>query len=228
MGNFTFKQNQATLRICVVCSVIFFSGGCLELRLRPYPPSDVKDYAIVTGTVRDELGTFASAALVKGTTGGTISILMEVFIRCADDAILLVSYLGYTTLEVPVNGQSVLSIQLQPEDSQLNEIIVVGYGTQKRSDVTGAIGSLKRENFNRGIVTNPLELLQGQIAGVNVTSVSGEPGANQNVIIRGIGSLRSGTQPLYVLDGFLLDNSDTGIASITELPESNDIESIEC
>lgn len=232
MGNFTFKQGQATLRMCVICSVVFFSGGWYGIEAKALPaPSDIKEFEIVSGTVRDEFGAPlpGAALLVKGTTSGTISDLDGKFsIDVPNDAIIVVSYLGYTTLEVPVNGQSVLTIQLQPEDSQLNEIVVVGYGTQKRSDVTGAIGSLKRENFNRGIIANPVDLLQGQVAGVNVTSVSGEPGANQNVIIRGIGSLRSGTQPLYVLDGFLLDNSDTGIASNPlNFLNPNDIESID-
>lgn len=105
---------------------------------------------------------------------------------------------------------------------------MIGYGTQKRSDVTGAISSLKSESFNKGVVTNPGQLLQGKISGVNVTSASGEPGATQNVIIRGIGSLRSGTQPLYVIDGFLLDNSSQGFdTNPLNFLNLNDIESID-
>ena len=232
MGNFTSKKTRATLRMCVICSVIFFSGGLSGIQAKALPASsDIKDFAVVTGTVKDETGAPLPgvALLVKGTTSGTITDLDGKFsIDVPNDATLVVSYLGYITTEVPINGQSLLTIQLQPEDSQLNEFVVVGYGIQKRSDVTGAIGSLKRENFNRGIIANPVDLLQGQVAGVNVTSVSGEPGANQNVIIRGIGSLRSGTQPLYVLDGFLLDNSDTGIASNPlNFLNPNDIESID-
>lgn len=232
MGNFTFKQTQASLRICVVCSVIFFSGGLTGVQAKALPEfSDVKDLAVVTGTVSDETGAPlpGAAILVKGTTNGTITDLDGKFsLDVPNDAILVVSYLGYSAKEVPVNGQSTLSIQLVPEDSQLNEIVVVGYGTQKRSDVTGAIGSVKSENFNRGVISNPVDLLQGKVAGVNITANSGEPGANQNVIIRGIGSLRSGTQPLYVIDGFLLDNSSTGVATNPlSFLNPNDIESID-
>lgn len=170
----------------------------------------------VSGTVTDESGLPLPGAtvLVKGTTLGTVTDLDGKFtLEVGEAAILQISYVGYLSKAVAINGQSIFQIQLEPDATQLDELVVVGYGTQKRSDVTGAVGSVKSEDFNRGVITNPVDLLQGKIAGVNITSTSGEPGANQNVIIRGVGSLRSGTQPLYVLDGFLLDNSDTGIAS---------------
>jgi iron complex outermembrane receptor protein len=185
----------------------------------------------ISGTVKDETGMPLPGAtvLVKGTTNGTVTDLDGNFtLEVSEGAILQISYVGYELQELPVNGQSIFEIQLKPDATQLEELVVVGYGTQKRSDVTGAIGSVKSEDFNRGVITNPVDLLQGKVAGVNITSTSGEPGANQNVIIRGIGSLRSGTQPLYVLDGFLLDNSDTGIASNPlNFLNPNDIESID-
>jgi len=185
----------------------------------------------ISGTVTDESGLPLPGAtvLVKGTTIGTVTDLDGKFsIEVADNAIILISYVGYISKELPANGQSIFEIQLKPDATQLEELVVVGYGTQKRSDVTGAIGSVKNEDFNRGVITNPVDLLQGKVAGVNITSASGEPGANQNVIIRGIGSLRSGTQPLYVLDGFLLDNSDTGVASNPlNFLNPNDIASID-
>nr|MCU0354365.1 TonB-dependent receptor [Cytophagales bacterium] len=141
---------------------------------------------------------------------------------------LEISYVGYLPKQVPVNGQASLTIRLDPDLSQLNEIVVIGYGTQKKSDVTGAIGSIKSADFNRGVVTNPGQLLQGKVAGVNITTASGEPGAAQNVIIRGIGSLRSGTQPLYVVDGFLIDNSSQGFdTNPLNFLNPNDIESID-
>ena len=185
----------------------------------------------ISGTVTDESGLPLPGAtvLVKGTTIGTVTDLDGKFsIDVTDTAIIQISYVGYISRELAVNGQSIFEIQLKPDATQLEELVVVGYGTQKRSDVTGSIGSVKSEDFNRGVITNPVDLLQGKVAGVNITSASGEPGANQNVIIRGIGSLRSGTQPLYVLDGFLLDNSDTGVASNPlNFLNPNDIASID-
>ena len=185
----------------------------------------------VTGTVTDETGMALPGATVrvKGSTVGTVTdIDGEFTLDVEENAILQVSYVGYILQEIPVDGPSSFEVQLLPDATQLDELVVIGYGTQKRSDVTGAIGSVKTEDFNKGVISNPVDLLQGKVAGVNITSTSGEPGANQNVIIRGIGSLRSGTQPLYVLDGFLLDNSDTGIASNPlNFLNPNDIESID-
>lgn len=97
--------------------------------------------------------------------------------------------------------------------TDIEEVVMIGYGSQKKSDVTGAVGSVKAEDFNKGMVANVGQLLQGKVAGVNVSNVSGEPGANQNIIIRGVGSLRSGTTPLYVVDGFVIDNTNTGVAN---------------
>ncbi|MFY7816707.1 MAG: SusC/RagA family TonB-linked outer membrane protein, partial [Chryseobacterium taeanense] len=110
----------------------------------------------------------------------------------------------------------------------IEEIVMVGYGSQKKSDVTGSVGTIKSEDFNKGLVANVGQLLQGKIAGVNVANVSGEPGANQNIIIRGVGSLRSGTTPLYVIDGFVIDNSNVGVANNPmNFINPQDIESID-
>jgi iron complex outermembrane receptor protein len=171
----------------------------------------------VTGSVTDEQNTPLPGATVleKGTTNGTTADFDGNFtIEVGDsNAVLEVSYLGYTTSEIPLNGQTSINVQLDEDATQLEDVVVVGYGTQKKSDVTGSIASIKSEDFNQGVVTNPGQLLQGKLAGVNVASVSGEPGAAQNIIIRGVGSLRSGTTPLFVIDGFVIDNSSTGLAS---------------
>lgn len=191
----------------------------------------VTDLQPISGTVTDETGAPLPGAtiLVKGTTTGTVTDLDGKFlIDAAPDAILQISYVGYTQLEISVNGRSIITVQLAPDSSDLEEFVVVGYGTQKRSDITGSIASVNRESFNKGVVTNPGELMQGKLAGVSISANSGEPGAAQDVIIRGIGSLRSGTQPLYVVDGFLLDNSSTGVATNPlNFLNPNDIESID-
>jgi iron complex outermembrane receptor protein len=185
----------------------------------------------ISGTVTDETGAPLPGAtvLIKGTTKGTSTDSNGKFVIDAEaGAVLEISYVGYSLKEVSVNGQTAIAVQLDPDLSQLNEVVVVGYGTQKKSDVTGAISSVKSEDFNRGVVTNPGQLLQGKVSGVNITNASGEPGAAQNVIIRGIGSLRSGTQPLYVVDGFLIDNSAQGFdTSPLNFINPNDIESID-
>jgi len=120
------------------------------------------------------------------------------------------------------------TIKSKDKLKDIEEIVMVGYGSQKKSDVTGAIGSVRSGDFNKGLVANVGQLLQGKIAGVNVANVSGEPGANQDIVIRGVGSLRSGTTPLYVIDGFVIDNSSTGVANNPmNFINTQDIESID-
>nr|WP_294929385.1 TonB-dependent receptor [uncultured Flavobacterium sp.] len=145
-----------------------------------------------------------------------------------NEGILVFSYVGFKTKEVSFLANQKLTVSLTEEVSTLNEVVVVGYGSQKRSDVTGAISSVKSENFNKGVVANAGQLIQGKVAGVNVIAASGEPGASQDIIIRGVGSLRSGTTPLYVVDGFVLDNSNNGVATNPlNFINPQDIESIE-
>lgn len=193
--------------------------------------SDLKTQQLISGTVTDNTGISLPGASIKvmGTSRGTTTDFDGNFsIEASQGDVLEISYVGFKTYTLTLADQTNLSVQLETDASELNEVVVVGYGTQKRSDVTGSIASVKSENFNKGVVTNPGELLQGKMAGVNIASTSGEPGASQNVIIRGIGSLRSGTQPLYVVDGFLLDNSSTGIATNPlNFLNPNDIESID-
>jgi iron complex outermembrane receptor protein len=192
---------------------------------------DLKTQQFISGSVTDNTGMPLPGASIKvmGTSRGTTTDFDGNFsIEASQGDVLEISYVGFKTYTLTLADQTNLSVQLETDASELNEVVVVGYGTQKRSDVTGSIASVKSENFNKGVITNPGELLQGKMAGVNIASTSGEPGASQNVIIRGIGSLRSGTQPLYVVDGFLLDNSSTGIATNPlNFLNPNDIESID-
>jgi len=178
---------------------------------------DVQSLISVSGKVTDDTGSPLPGVniLEKGTTNGTVSdsggnYRISV---ASQESVLIFSFVGTATQEIRVGTQAVISIQLASDTESLSEIVVVGYGTQKRADVTGAIASVKSEDFNKGVLANAGELLQGKLAGVNITGNSGEPGAAQNVIIRGMGSLRSGTQPLFVIDGLLLDNSSTGLAT---------------
>lgn len=199
-------------------------------------PESVKEVSLpiiieIAGTVVDENGQPLAGASIseKGTSNGTITDFDGNFsLAVSDNAVLVILYLGYKTQEINVGSTTNFKIQMEPDAGQLDEIVVIGYGIQKKSDVTGAISSVNEEDFNKGVVTNPGQLLQGKVAGVNISSVSGEPGAAQDIIIRGVGSLRSGTTPLYVIDGFALDNTDTGVANNPlNFINSQDIESIE-
>ncbi|MBX2894683.1 MAG: TonB-dependent receptor [Cyclobacteriaceae bacterium] len=197
-----------------------------------YPEPLDQNSISISGKITDDTGSPLPGVniLEKGTTNGTVADAEGRYklTVASQESVLVFSFVGTATQEVRVGTQTEISIQLQPDAATLSEIVVVGYGTQKRSDVTGAIASVKSDEFNKGIFANAGELLQGKLAGVNITTTSGEPGAAQNVIIRGIGSLRSGTQPLYVVDGLLLDNSSNGF-DINPLNFLNpsDIESID-
>ncbi len=167
---------------------------------------------------------------LKGSSKGTATDLNGDFSIAVPDskAVLVFSYVGYTLQEVVVGNQSQINIQLKSDTKTLSEVVVVGYGTAKKTDITGAVKSIKSEEFNKGIINSPEQLLQGKVAGVNVTSASGEPGSAQGITIRGPGGVRTGSTPLFVVDGLALDNSGTG-GTMNPLTFLNpqDIESID-
>ncbi len=166
----------------------------------------------VSGTVSDASGPLPGASVVvKGTTNGTQTdfdgnyTLNDV----AADAVIVFSYIGFSSQEVPVNGQATIDVVLQEDASELDEVVVVGYGTQTRKTAVGAIESVKSEEFNKGVIVNPQQLIQGKSAGVQISASNGEPGGAVNVRIRGTASVRSNNNPLYVVDGVPLSGSDT-------------------
>ncbi|MEO6229916.1 MAG: TonB-dependent receptor [Ferruginibacter sp.] len=170
-----------------------------------------------------------ATVMVKGTRrsttsgpGGDFSITVP-----NDKAVLVISFVGYTTLQVPAGSGVMLDIKLEAVASDLAQVVVMGYGTQNKKDVTGSVKSIKSEAFNRGIVNAPEQLLQGKIAGVNVTSASGEPGGALGITIRGPGSLRAQSTPLFVIDGVALDNNSTGGGNPLNFLNPQDIESID-
>lgn len=177
----------------------------------------------VSGTVSDKIGPLPGASvLVKSTTNGVQTdfdgnyTLTDV----AEDAVLVFSYIGYQEVEIAVNGKTTIEVILQENAQALDEVVVVGYGTQKRSDVTGAVSSISSESLQQAPVTNPVQALAGKATGVNVTSNSGRPGGSTNVRIRGSNSINASNGPLYVVDGVI------GAGPINYL-NPNDIESME-
>ena len=127
--------------------------------------------------------------------------------------VLVFSFVGYLSQEITVGNRTKIDVSLIQDIKDLNEVVVVGYGSIKKSDLTGSVKSVKSGDFNKGIVNSPQELLQGKVAGVNVTSASGEPGSIQGITIRGPGGVRTGSTPLFVIDGLAIDNSSTGGAT---------------
>ena len=141
--------------------------------------------------------------------------------------VLVFRYLGYNSSEMEVGAKNIIDVALVSASSDLAQVVVMGYGTQKQRDVTGSVKSVKSEAFNKGIINSPEQLLQGKVAGVNVTSATGEPGGAQGITIRGPGGLRTGSTPLFVIDGLALDNSSTGGGNPLNFLNPQDIETID-
>lgn len=163
----------------------------------------IADFA-VSGQITDENGESLPGATVleKGTSNGTITGIDGRFNFAAsnENAILLVSFVGYQSMEVSLAGRSVIDIQMNLDVSALQEVIVVGYGTQKKSDLTGSVSSVKPEDIESMAVPTLDQALQGRAAGVFVSRSSGAPGAGAEIFIRGAGSIQ-GTDPLWIIDG---------------------------
>jgi iron complex outermembrane receptor protein len=186
----------------------------------------------VSGRVTDGATGAALSGASVSVKGAPASVLTDAAGRYSisvkdDNAVLVVSFVGYATQEVAAGGRSSVDIALQAASGELAQVVVMGYGTQSRKDVTGAVKSVKAEAFNRGIVNTPQQLLQGKVAGVNVVSASGEPGASQGITIRGPGGVRTGSTPLFVIDGIPLDNSGTGNGDPLNFINPADIESMD-
>ena len=177
----------------------------------------------VSGSITDETGVGVPGAnvLIKGTTVGTTTDTDGRFnISVPDEnAILVFSFIGYSSQEIAVGSQREINVKLQPDIRQLSEVVVVGYGTQRRSSVTGAVATVTSKEVSALPVASVESALQGRVPGVQVTN-NGSPGTTPTVRVRGIGSITGASQPLYVIDGFpqanYLNNIDT-----------KDIESVE-
>ena len=162
----------------------------------------------VSGTVTEPNGPLPGAnILVKGTTNGTTSDFDGKYTldNVASDAILIFSYVGFIAQEIPVNGQTTIDALLQEDAAALDEVVIVGYGSQSKRDVTGAISQIKSEDINQVVTANPTAALQGKLAGVQVETAGGAPGSPANVFVRGVSSLTN-SFPLYVVDGTITDN----------------------
>ncbi len=171
----------------------------------------------VTGTITDENGVPLSGAsvVVKGTTTGAAADFDGNYsISVASDGVLVFSYVGYATQEIAVNGRTSIDLSLEPDASQLEEVVLVGYGTQKKGEVTGAIETVTAEQLSIVQVASAIDAIKGQIAGVDVQSTGGRPGQNPTVRIRGRRSISASNDPLYVVDGIPLIDGPNSMADI--------------
>lgn len=184
----------------------------------------------VTGTVTEaETGDGIPGAnvVVKGTTTGTVTDFEGNYSLniTEDDAILVFSFVGFVTQEVTVGNQSVIDAALASDVTALSEIVVTGYGTQEKKEITSSVASVKEEDFNVGMVNNPAQLIQGKVAGLTITKAGGDPNAGYDVRLRGVTTFGANQEPLVVIDGFIgasinsVDPAD--IASIDVLKDGS-------
>lgn len=170
---------------------------------------------VVSGQVTDTDGYPMPGATVteKGTSNGTATDIDGNYSLSVDDqSTLVISFLGYTTIEIPVQGRSTISLQMIEAASALDEVVVTGYGRQVKRDITGAVASLSATKIKDIPVTSFENAIQGQLAGVQVSETSGEPGAGPTIRVRGVGSISAGNDPLYVIDGFPISkNVELGV-----------------
>ncbi|MCD4834566.1 MAG: TonB-dependent receptor [Bacteroidales bacterium] len=183
----------------------------------------------VTGNVTDaEEGiSLPGVTILEKNSGiGTITDIDGNYeITVPKDAILVFSYVGYAFQEIVVGTQTLINIQLQQHTELLDEIIVIGYGQVRKGDATGAITTVSTKDFNQGAITSPQELISGKIAGVSIVSEGGAPGSKSTIRIRGGSSLTASNDPLFVIDGIPVENTDiAGMSNVLNSINPDDIE----
>ena len=182
----------------------------------------------VKGIVKDTTGepVIGANVLVKGTTNGTITDFDGNFQLMANQGdIIVISFIGYSPQELPATAE-LMNVVLKDDSEMLSEVVVIGYGTVKKNDLTGSVATVKADQINKGVVTTPSDLLRGKSAGVVVTSGSGQPGAGATIRIRGGSSLSATNDPLIIIDGLPVSNSGiSGMADPLSSVNPNDIES---
>ncbi len=140
--------------------------------------------------------------IVKGTKSGTITDINGKYtIEASNDDVLVFSFIGYKSQEIKVEGKQIIDVKMEVESEVLNELIVIGYGTQKKTDKTGAVTMVTAKELNTGRLSDPIQAMQGKVAGVTITKKGGDPNAGFSVRIRGASGFTSNTDPLYVVDG---------------------------
>ncbi|MFP2995748.1 SusC/RagA family TonB-linked outer membrane protein [Spongiivirga sp. MCCC 1A20706] len=182
----------------------------------------------VSGKVSDATGPLPGASVVvKGTTNGTQTDFDGNYTlnNVASDATLVFSYVGFATQEIAVNGQTTIDVVLLEDAQALDEVVIVGYGSTVKKEITTAVTSVSEEEFNKGVISDPTQLLQGKVAGLSIYNKGGNPNSTGTIRLRGISTIGGNTQPLVVIDGVLgqsLSNVDpSDIENITVLKDGS-------
>lgn len=208
--NLTNESLERTMAEILKGTNMTYSIQGKQILIIPVTQTAQTDKKTIAGIITDENGESIIGANVieKGTTNGVITDVDGKFsLNVNDNAILQVSYIGYTSQEIPVKNQRDFSIKLIEDSQTLDEVVVVGYGTMRKSDLTGATASIKSDVLEQRTVTSFNQALSGKVSGVNIATNSGRPGGRATVRIRGNSSISVTNEPLYVVDGVILNVS---------------------
>ncbi|MCC9166872.1 SusC/RagA family TonB-linked outer membrane protein [Pontibacter harenae] len=213
-------QTRANLVVSLICSFLLLAM-----------PVMAQSGLAVTGTVKDEsgIGLPGVTVLLKGTTtAAPTDINGNYTINVPNgEGTLVFSYIGFLAQEVPISNRSTINVTLRTDAKALDEVVVIGYGTQKQQDVSGSVATVSSEDFQKGNVNTPEQLITGKVAGVQITSNGGQPGSGSSIRIRGGASLSASNDPLIVVDGVPLSGSGiSGASNPLSLINPNDIESM--
>lgn len=208
------RTKNPCYRLLMICAVLFFA-------------LDVSAQAVISGHVKDDAGedVIGASVKIKETSQGVTTDLNGNFkLNCREGATLVVSFIGYQTQEVTAKNN--LEITLKEDNALLDEVMVIGYGSVKKSDATGSIATLEADPKMKGVAPNADDMLVGKIAGVTVTSGGGSATGGSTIRIRGGSSLSASNDPLIILDGVYLDNNGIGgVGNMLSTIDPNDIES---
>lgn len=228
-----FKHLVLAVLFQCVMAVPIMAGGNYTLEL-PEVPLEKTISGTVTSTTGETLP--GVSIVIKGTTNGTVTDFDGNYTLSVPDAsnVIVFSFIGYVSQEVSIGGQSVIDVVLIEDVTKLTEVVVVGYGTQRKVDITGAVASVKAEEILKGAPLTADQAMRGRISGVSISNRSGDPGAPVSVRIRGVGTVGN-NQPLWVVDGVPLVQTSNITVNTGSNTESNplvginpaDIESID-
>lgn len=213
--NYPLDIPKEIVKISILTCAFSFISTVYVLAVPSFPrlgqieESNLPQGKIISGTITDTQGNTVIGAnvMVKGTTSGTTSDIDGNYsLEVTTGNVLQISYIGYVTKEITIGSLSVINVVIAEDSQNLDEVVVVGYGVQRKSDVTGSISVAKSEDMIKSQSFSALDGLKGKASGVNIFSNSGQPGGGSRVMIRGIGTINSSSNPLYVVDGVVMED----------------------